>query len=65
MLHARARPRGDVSACRIPQVTDIINARANLRTALDLLIKAACGLDGLPRPEGQNQRDSEGPREPS
>jgi hypothetical protein len=43
----------------------IINAHADLRAALDLLIKAASGLDGLPRPERQHQGDPEAPQKPS
>ena len=57
----RAKQPGYYSGAR----TDIINAHADLRAALDLLIKAACGLDGLPRPERQDQGDPEAPHKPS
>jgi hypothetical protein len=57
----RAKQPGYYSGAR----TDIINAHADLRAALDLLIKAASGLDGLPRPERQHQGDPEAPQKPS
>ena len=57
----RAKQPGYYSGAR----TDIINAHADLRAALDMLVKAACGLEGLPRPEGQNQGDPEAPHKAS
>jgi hypothetical protein len=56
----RAKQPGYYSGAR----TDIINAHADLRAALDLLVKATSGPSDPPRPERQNRGDPEKPQKP-